>query len=90
MVLDLVFVCTIFDDELLHPCSDFGSLLKLYSLVPRGSYPTPFVGHLVLWLGSVILKNRRPKKGVGYEPLGRVEGLPRPPTTLDCSPQINS
>ena len=38
--------------------------------VPRGSYPTPFLGYLVLWLGSVILKSRRPKKGVGYEPLG--------------------
>ena len=41
-----------------------------YSL-PRGSYPTPFLGYLVLWLGSVILKSRRPKKGVGYEPIGR-------------------
>ena len=38
--------------------------------LPRGSYPTPFLGYLVLWLGSVILKSRRPKKGVGYEPLG--------------------
>ena len=28
--------------------------------VPRGSYPTPFVVYLVLWLGSVILKSRRP------------------------------
>ena len=41
-----------------------------YWKVPRGSYPTPFLGYLVLWLGSVILKSRRPKKGVGYEPLG--------------------
>ena len=32
--------------------------------------PYPFLGYLVLWLGSVILKSRRPKKGVGYEPLG--------------------
>ena len=40
--------------------------------VPRGSYPTPFLGYLVLWLGSVILKSRRPTKGVGYEPLGSV------------------
>ena len=38
--------------------------------VPRGSYPTPFLGYLVLRLGSVILKSRRPKTGVGYEPLG--------------------
>ena len=39
--------------------------------LPRGSYPTPVLGYLVLWLGSVILKSRRPKKGVRYEPLGR-------------------
>ena len=31
-----------------------------------------FLGYLVLGLGSVILKSRRPKKGVGYEPLGIV------------------
>ena len=43
--------------------------------LPRGSYPTPFLGYLVLWLGSVILKSRRPKKGVGYEPLGRLESF---------------
>ena len=49
--------------------------------VPRGSYPTPFLGYLVLWLGSVILKSRSPKKGVGYEPLGVVALLMpgRPP-----------
>ena len=41
-------------------------------VLPKGSYPTPFLGYLVLWLGSVILNSRRPKKGVGYEPLGRV------------------
>ena len=35
-----------------------------------GSYPTPFLGYRVLWLGSAILESRRPKKGVGYEPLG--------------------
>ena len=23
-------------------------------ILPRGSYPTPFLGYLVLWLGSVI------------------------------------
>ena len=40
------------------------------SSVPRGSYPTPFLGYLVLCLGSVILKSRHPKQGVGYEPLG--------------------
>ena len=43
--------------------------------LPRGSYPTPFLGYLVLWLGSVILKSRRPKKGVGYEPLGTVNPI---------------
>ena len=48
-----------------------GEGLRVQSL-PRGSYPTPFLGYLVLWLGSVILKSRRPKKGGGYEPLGRV------------------
>ena len=47
----------------------FGSL-------PRGSYPTPVLGYLVLWLGSVLLKSRRPKKGVGYEPLGRIQAPP--------------
>ena len=36
-------------------------------VLPKGSYPTPFLGYLVLWLGSVILNSRRPKKGVGYE-----------------------
>ena len=38
---------------------------------PRVSYPTPFLGYLVLRLGSVILKSSHPKKGVGYEPLGK-------------------
>ena len=44
--------------------------LRLQFHVPRGSYPTPFLGYLVLWFGSVILKSRCPKTGVGYEPLG--------------------
>ena len=47
--------------------------------VPRGSYPTPF---LVLWLGSVIVKSRRPKKGVGYEPLGIITRSRRYSTTF--------
>ena len=38
--------------------------------VPR-LLPCAGPGYLVLWLGSVILKSRYPKKGVGYEPLGR-------------------
>ena len=40
--------------------------------VPRGSYPTPFLGYLVLWLGSPILKSRYLKKGVGYDPIGKL------------------
>ena len=48
------------------------ALEALGATIPRGSYPTPFLGCLVLWLGSVILKSRRPKKGVRYEPLGSV------------------
>ena len=40
------------------------------SVIPRGSYPTPFLGYLVLWLGSPIWKSRYLKKGVGYEPIG--------------------
>ena len=39
------------------------------SFRPRGSYPTPFLGYLALWLGSTILKSRRPKRGVGYSRL---------------------
>ena len=39
--------------------------------LPRGSYPAPFSGYLVLWLGSVILKSRYAKKEAGYQPLGR-------------------
>ena len=64
-----------------------------YSTKPRGSHPTPFLGYLVLWLGSVILQSRRPKKGVGYESPGimdpwgfKVETLaipgPKPSTLL--------
>ena len=46
-----------------------------FRVIPRGSYPTPFLGYLVLWLGSAILKSWRPKKEVRYEPLGnRVQG----------------
>ena len=44
----------------------------LIRFLPRGSYPILFLGYLALWLGSVILKSRHPKKGVGYEPLGTV------------------
>ena len=50
---------------------EFGTSALVFRGLPRGSYPTPFLGYLVLWLGPVIVKSR-PKKGVGYEPLGRV------------------
>ena len=50
-------------------------IMGLLRNLPRGSYPTPFLGYLVPWLGSVILKSRRPKKGVGCEPLGRLYGV---------------
>ena len=36
--------------------------------LPRGSYPTPFLGRLLF-----KITDRYPKKGVGYEPLGRVQ-----------------
>ena len=35
--------------------------------------PSPFLGHLVLWLGSVIQKSQIHKKGVGYESTGRAK-----------------
>ena len=38
--------------------------------VPRGSYPTPFLGRLLFKITDPNQKTRRPKKGVGYEPLG--------------------
>ena len=55
-------------------------------MIPRGSYPAPFLGYLVLWLGSVILKSGRPKKGVGYEPLGT---LPAGGTLRTCGLYIS-
>ena len=33
-------------------------------------YP-PFLGYLVLWLGSVTYKSRYPEKGGGSEPTGK-------------------
>ena len=38
--------------------------------VPRGSYPTPFLGRLLFKITDPNHKTRYPKKGVGYEPLG--------------------
>ena len=40
--------------------------------LPRGSYPTPFLGHLLLKITDPNHKTRYPKKGLGYEPLGRM------------------
>ena len=40
------------------------------SMVTQRLIPYPFLGYLVLRLRSAILKSRRPKIGVGYEPLG--------------------
>ena len=54
-------------------------------ILPRGSYPAPFLGYLGLWLGSAVLKSRRPKKGVGYEPLGRFSN----PTTTQARNRCN-
>ena len=39
--------------------------------LPRGSYPTPFLGRLLFKITDPNHKTRYPKKGVGYEPLGR-------------------
>ena len=39
--------------------------------VPRGSYPTPFLGRLLFKITDPSHKTRYPKKGVGYELLGR-------------------
>ena len=46
------------------------------SLIPRGSYPTPFLGRLLFKITDPNHKTRYPKKGVGYEPLGRALGGP--------------
>ena len=40
--------------------------------VPRGSYPTPLLGRLRFKITDPNHKTRYPKKGVRYEPLGRV------------------
>ena len=42
---------------------------------PRGSYPTPFLGRLLCKITDPNHKTRYPKKGVGYEPLGKVLGI---------------
>ena len=43
--------------------------------MPRGSYPTPFLGRLLFKITDPNHKTRYPKKGVGYEPLGGFEGV---------------
>ena len=40
--------------------------------LPRGSYPTPVLGRLLLKITDPNHKTRYLKKGVGYEPRGRV------------------
>ena len=40
--------------------------------VPIGSYPTPFLRYLLFYIGDPNHKPRKPKKGVGYDPLGIV------------------
>ena len=50
--------------------------------LPTGLYPTPFLGYRLFYTTAPNHKTRYSKKGVGYEPLGRVslelgcEGLP--------------
>ena len=44
-------------------------------MIPRGLYPTPFLGYLVLWLGSPIWKSRYLKKRVRYDPIGMQLGF---------------
>ena len=39
--------------------------------IPRGPYPTPFLGYLFFKITDPNHKTRYPKKGVGYEPLGK-------------------
>ena len=42
-------------------------------MIPRGSYPTPLLGYLVLWSRSGDRKIfSYPRKGLGNEPTGRV------------------
>ena len=42
--------------------------------VPRGSYPTPFLRYLIFHRTDPNHKTRYPQEGVGYDPLGRVQG----------------
>ena len=49
-----------------------GFLIRFYT-IPRGSYPTPFLGRLLFKITDPNPKTRYPKKGVGYEPLGKTQ-----------------
>ena len=46
-----------------------------FSSLPRGSYPTPFLGRLLFKTADPNHRTRYPKKGIGYEPLGRATDL---------------
>ena len=45
--------------------------MKQSGSIPRGSYPTPVLGYLIFYIADPNHKTRYPKKGVGYEPLGK-------------------
>ena len=55
---------------------------------PRGSYPTPFFGRLLFKITDPNHKTRYPKKGIGYEPLGRVCGPPPHIHRFVCSDPV--
>ena len=57
--------------------SPLGGLGGLGFNLPRGSYPTPFLGRLLFKITDPNHKTRYPKKGVGYEPLGTVWDIDR-------------
>ena len=48
-------------------------MCKVRVTVPIGSYPTPFfLRYLLFYIGDHNHKTWYPKKGVGYDPPGRV------------------
>ena len=59
----------------IHTCTFLYRYLGLirtidFLFIPSGSYPTPFLGRLLLKITGPNHKTRYPKRGVGYEPLG--------------------
>ena len=46
---------------------------RVFDGLPVGSYHTSFLGYLLFYTPDPNRKARYPKKGVGYEPLGRVD-----------------